>query len=61
MKMTGVGRKPLNLEVYGPLRVYFDGLRGQHRVVTVSLLCAEWKRISKNPDMPNKSLQHRIY
>ena len=60
-KQFGGGSKPKHPEVFDDLMKYFEGLREQHRVVSVNMLCAEYKRLSNELSSDNQKIRQRIY
>jgi len=60
LKSTQTGRPRQENEVYDLLKLYYENVRNRDRIVTVGMLCFEFKRLTTS-DVSMTSLRKRIY
>ena len=60
-KQSGAAGMLLHKNIFPQLAQFFENFQAAHRVVTVNMLCAEYKRLSGEEDTLNVVVRHRIY
>ena len=60
-KQFGSGGIFKHNNIFPFLKSFFDEMRNGHRVVTVNILCAEYKKLSGEANVPNTVIRHRVY
>ena len=60
-KQSGAAGMFLHKNIFPQLAQFFENFQAAHRVVTVNMLCAEYKKLSGEEDISNGIVRHRIY
>jgi transposase-like protein len=61
LKMVGAGGNRENEEAYADLRIFYDNLLNQDRIVSAGMLCYQFKRNNPTIEIEFGALRQRVY